>query len=888
MRHASSSTVLAFLLPLAVARAQDTTASTAAAPGAAAPEKKEITLERLFPEKRFFGPSARGATISFDGHYGAFLWQPYAERRHGPDLWLFDFESGETRRLTSAVVLEPFRQLAHEVAEDRRARAKEKEKDKEKTEQKVEGAEGSTGAAPPTALEGEGDAGDRVDEDDADREDAPRWDGVSTCSWSPVANELLLVSGGDVYRWKAEGGGLERLTRTRDGESRVQWLPDGTGFLFQKASALMRVTFGDSSVVQIDPALPAGETLGDFELSPDGKKLAFVAQNGDMGTMAGNRTVKIADYDDRFMTVKEVPRHVSDDPLPARKSILYVWELPDGLREDGKLHRLHTHEHTGTRDVVQTPDWAPDSSRVTFGTFRQTDGQVEIREALLPVPEPAGHTWAALVARVQGKDPAAGVESGAQKEGEKQDEKKEEKKEERKDDGERERRREEGEGGRGSRGAPPVAPKVHELPARIVYRFLHQGGPNTPSMVEPRYAADSRHILFLTEQSGFRHLGRLDPLYESFDALTSGPFEVYPGAWPRSRAFAVVLATREGPERQDAYKIDLEQGGMTRLSSQPGRLGSIAISPDGGRLLGRFEAYGRLGELVAIDVAAGTQKDLTESHPQEARDLTVAVPELFRFQNRHGHELAGMLFKPEGWKAEDRRPALVYVYGGPLGTSKEVLQGSYSGSAYFFAWYMAQRHGYVTATIDTRGMSGYGAVFEKANFEQVGKPQVEDLVDGARWLVEHAGVDPARIGLHGWSFGGFQTQMCLYTEPEVFACGIAGAGPTEWENYNSWYSTGTIGGSRTGTPDLSKYSLLPLAKNLKRKLLLVHGMEDSNVLYQDTVRVYGELLKAGKETLVELFLDPSGGHGLGGHVKALGRYKKYEEFLLRCLGSGQG
>jgi dipeptidyl aminopeptidase/acylaminoacyl peptidase len=79
--------------------------------------------------------------------------------------------------------------------------------------------------------------------------------------------------------------------------------------------------------------------------------------------------------------------------------------------------------------------------------------------------------------------------------------------------------------------------------------------------------------------------------------------------------------------------------------------------------------------------------------------------------------------------------------------------------------------------------------------------------------------------------------------------------------------------------------LLPLAKKLKGKLLLVHGMEDSNVLYQDTVRVYRELLKAGKETLVELFLDPTGGHGLGGDVETFNRYHKYEEFLVRNLGS---
>jgi dipeptidyl aminopeptidase/acylaminoacyl peptidase len=96
-----------------------------------------------------------------------------------------------------------------------------------------------------------------------------------------------------------------------------------------------------------------------------------------------------------------------------------------------------------------------------------------------------------------------------------------------------------------------------------------------------------------------------------------------------------------------------------------------------------------------------------------------------------------------------------------------------------------------------------------------------------------------------------------------------------------------VGNSRTGEPDLKKFSLLPLAKNLKGQLLLVHGVEDTNVLYQDTMRVYRELLKAGKETNVELFVDPTGGHGLGGDVKAFGRFHKYEQFFLRTLGEGK-
>ena len=246
-----------------------------------------------------------------------------------------------------------------------------------------------------------------------------------------------------------------------------------------------------------------------------------------------------------------------------------------------------------------------------------------------------------------------------------------------------------------------------------------------------------------------------------------------------------------------------------------------------------------------------------------------------------------MMFKPEGWteKTKKKFPLLIYVYGGPLGTSKSVTDGSYRGDGYFFQGYMAHKHGYVTVVIDPRGQSGYGGLFEKSNYEQVGKPQVEDLVDGVKFLTENYHADEKKVGIHGWSFGGFQTQMCLYTEPDVFQVGMAGAGPTEWENYNSWYTTGTIGPSEKGKTDQKKYSLRPLAKNLKGKMLLVHGMEDTNVLFQDTVAIYRELLQAGKETNVELFLDPTGGHGLGGDVKTLNRMRKYEEFLLRTLGS---
>jgi dipeptidyl aminopeptidase/acylaminoacyl peptidase len=534
------------------------------------------------------------------------------------------------------------------------------------------------------------------------------------------------------------------------------------------------------------------------------------------------KKVNIASYRERFMKVNEVPRLVSDDPQPATELFVYLYDLGERMIENGAVSPIFSHKYTGPRDLLSSTEWSPDSRQVTFAVFEQASKQVKV-----------------LLAEVAAQPKDAKKKSTAK-----------------------------------------------AKPARVVHKFLHHGGPFTPAMIQPHFLADNRHLVLLTEQSGFRHLHVLDPLYETIDQATFGKFEVYPLALSKDHKSFYVAATKEHPSCTDLYQVILAERKMVRLTKECGTYENAVVSPDGKTILANYERFGSPRELVSINAVDGQQKALTDSHPEKVKKLASVRPEFFVYKNRHGHDIHGFLFKPKDWSKEDKRPLLIYVYGGPLGTRKQVAEGSYNAASYFFARYMAEKHGYVTCTIDPRGGSGYGSAFEKANYEQPGKPQVEDLVDGTRFLVKNYGVDPKKIAIHGWSFGGFQTQMCLYTEPDVFAAGIAGAGPTEWENYNSWYSTGAIGPSRLGQPDLSKFSLLPMAKNLKSKLLLVHGMEDSNVLYQDTVRVYRELLKAGKETLVELFLDPTGGHGLGGDIDTLKRYRKYEEFLVRCLGNG--
>ena len=718
-----------------------------------------------------------------------------------------------------------------------------------------DGSEGEDQSESESEEHTDTDLADLVLEDDHEHR-GPRYSGVSSFEWSPKKNEMIFNSRGDLYRFDIDSREIERLTMTRGSLRDVQYLPDGSGYTYLNDGALIRVRFGSHTMVQLDPDLPRGQSMSGYRISPDGKRLVFLATSGS-GYYAGARTVNIISYRNRFAEIRQVTRHVSDDQRPDLETFVYLHELDPDLTEKTEPKMVDSRKQSGPRDIMIVPDWAPDSSRVAFSVFDQETSQVKIMEARF-VEKEAEEAAEEPASEESADDEVEGTEEGDDESPDSD--------------------------GAESEGSEEAQPEYEIEEARVVYEFFHNGGPNTPRMVVPTYLPDSRRMVFLTELSGFRHLHTLDPVYEQLEQLTSGRFEVYPVDVTRDHTSMLALATKGDPTQQQVFHVDLTTGEMTRVSPEDGSYSSPAMSPDGENYLATFVDFDTLRELVSFEHDAEDHTTITDSHTEEARAITEPSPEYFTYENRHGQTIHGHMFLPPGYDKAQQRPLLIYVYGGPLGTRKMTSRGSFSAPSYYFAYYMAKKHGYITATIDPRGASGFGAVFEKANFEQVGVPQTEDLVDGAKWFTENYNADPARRAMHGWSFGGFQTQMVMYTEPDVFSAGIAGAGPTEWENYNSWYSTGTIGESRIGNPDLKAYSLLPIAKNLTGQLLLVHGVEDANVLYQDTIRVYRELLQAGKEAQVELFIDPTGGHGLGGDVKTINRYRKYESFLLRTIG----
>lgn len=410
-------------------------------------------------------------------------------------------------------------------------------------------------------------------------------------------------------------------------------------------------------------------------------------------------------------------------------------------------------------------------------------------------------------------------------------------------------------------------------------------GHEVVNVLQPRFTPDGKTLVLALDEAGWRQPYGIDVASKALRPLLKGEFEAHQvvGFTPDSRTM-FVLANRGDPAAMNLFRVDLASGAMTALGA-PGEYHRAAVASFDGRWVsanaGNWARRPEL-KLLATDGKAAP-RTLTDGTDKAWAELKLLQPERFSYTNRHGDRIEAYAFKPAGWTAADKRPAIVYVYGGPLNDRHIVEVDSFQNTAYLFGQYMAARHGFVTIAVDPRGHSNYGRKFSGANWERVGEPQAEDLEDLVKLLPAQFGVDAARVGLNGWSFGGFQTQYTMYTRPDLFAAGIAGAGPTEWENYNSWYSGRTIGKVDRSKPVLRKYSLLPLAKGLRKPLMLVHGMQDPNVLYQDTVNVYRELLDAGKESLVELFLDPDGEHAMGGVVKPAGWHRKYEAFWLRTL-----
>lgn len=433
---------------------------------------------------------------------------------------------------------------------------------------------------------------------------------------------------------------------------------------------------------------------------------------------------------------------------------------------------------------------------------------------------------------------------------------------------------------------------VHHLhdPAWINWRFNEIG-----------FLPDSRHLWFLSEETGTSHLYVADLIDQTPPRpLTSGPFEVSSVRVTRDGSTAYVIANREHPGVLELYAVPTDTDArvtpdaLTRITSMGGH-NQIFVSPDETRILIRHDSELRPPELYVQDLAPGASAvQLTDSTTPEFDAVAWTPPEHVEVPSTQADRPihARLYLPPDGADrtrgADGRRAAVIFTHGAGY------LQNAHKGWSDYVHEFMFHsvlaRAGYVVLDPDYRASAGYGRAWRTAIARHMGEAEIVDLRDCVDYLVAEHGVDRERVGTYGGSYGGFLALISLFRAPDLFACGAALRPVTDWAHYNDWYTANIL-----NTPDddplaYLRSSPIEYAEGLSAPLLMCHGMLDDNVFFKDTVRLAQRLIELGK-TDWDVALYPIEGHGFREASSWLDEYRRifalFEEHLLPTPGSGR-
>lgn len=394
---------------------------------------------------------------------------------------------------------------------------------------------------------------------------------------------------------------------------------------------------------------------------------------------------------------------------------------------------------------------------------------------------------------------------------------------------------------------------------------------------------DDGSFLWSSERTGFQHLYRIDATGRA-QALTEGD-------WPVDELLAVDQAAGtvyfragiESPRESGIYSVSLQGGKPTSLSKTPGmhsasfaRNASVYVdSWSNSSTPPQIELFRANGEKIATLV----ENNLDDpSHPYARyRDAQLPV-EFGTLVAADGRTpLHYSLIKPAGFDASKRYPVAVYVYGGP---ASQTVTNAWPGRGdHLFNQYLAQ-NGYVVFSLDNRGTPRRGRDFGGALYARQGTVEVADQLRGVEWLEKQPWVDAGRIGVQGWSNGGYMTLMLLAKASNRYACGVAGAPVTDWGLYDTHYTERYMDLPSRNEAGYAEARVLSHIDGLRSRLLLIHGMADDNVLFSNSTVLMSALQKRGQP--FELMTYPGAKHGLSG-ADALHRYRVAEAFLDRCL-----
>ncbi|MEM7371623.1 MAG: prolyl oligopeptidase family serine peptidase [Bacteroidota bacterium] len=389
---------------------------------------------------------------------------------------------------------------------------------------------------------------------------------------------------------------------------------------------------------------------------------------------------------------------------------------------------------------------------------------------------------------------------------------------------------------------------------------------------------DQRRIWFQSEASGFSHLYAVDVITGEKESLTSGTFEVFAPFLSKDEKHFYFTSSEGDFGQRHFYQMPVKGGKRKRITSLSGN-NQVVLSPDETQLAILNSGSNRPWELfLQPNKARAKANQLTESTTEEFQAYAWREPEFIRFPASDGVEVHARLYRPQSTIKPG--PAVIFVHGAGY------LQNAHKWWSSYYREYMFHNllvdQGYTVLDIDYRGSAGYGRDCRTGIYRYMGDKDLSDHIDGATLLADKYNVDPERIGIYGGSYGGFITLMALFTQPGVFKAGAALRPVTDWAHYNHGYTASILNTPQTDSIAFVRSSPIYHAEGLEDALLICHGMIDTNVHFQDVVRLTQRLIELGKDQW-EVAMFPMEGHGFREASSWADEYRRIFELFEREL-----
>lgn len=391
----------------------------------------------------------------------------------------------------------------------------------------------------------------------------------------------------------------------------------------------------------------------------------------------------------------------------------------------------------------------------------------------------------------------------------------------------------------------------------------------------PMWLKDGTFLL-TSERTGWKHIYHYKADGTLIRQVTDGRWEARNvHGVDEAAGFVYFTGTKDSHIAPQVYRVRLDGSALTRLTQTAGTQ-AANFNPQSNLFIATWSDLNTPPQVRLHKADGGLARVIDENRVAALSQYRLSKPELLQVKTRDGFVMEAMMIKPPNFDASKKYPVMSFTYSGPHAPQ---VRNAWGGVT--FMWYqMLAQQGYVIWVCDNRTASGKGAESTWPVYRNFGELELRDLEDGLNYLKSLAYVDGSRIGLSGWSYGGFMTSYAL-THSKSFKLGIAGGSVTDWRLYDSIYTERYMNTPQNNPEGYRRSSVIAAAKDLHGKLLLVHGMIDDNVHMQNTIQLAYELQKAGKP--FELMLYPKSRHGVTDPLLLKHMRSMMTDFILKNL-----